>query len=132
MPASVRLQLRPPPGFEEDDLFVELLRERLAVAEERAAADLEREGRSVLGAARVRAQNPNSRPAPREPRRGLSPRVACRNKWRRIEALLRLDSFHEAYQEALDRWRSGARETLFPAGTWLMRVQHAACCAVPC
>jgi REP-associated tyrosine transposase len=128
MPPSARLQLRRPPGFEEDESLVAVLRQRLADA----AADLKREGRSVLGAARVRAQNPNSRPASGEPRRGLSPRVACRNKWGRIEALLQLDSFREAYRRALDQWRTGARHALFPPGTWLMRVQHAACCAAPC
>ena len=34
-----------------------------------------------------------------------------------------------AYRKALHAWRAGLRDTLFPPGTWLMRVQHRVCCA---
>jgi hypothetical protein len=81
-----------------------------------------------MGVARVLAQKPTARPAPGEPRRTLSPRVACRNKWGRIEALLRLAEFGRAYRQALGAWRTGMREVLFPPGTWLMRVRHTARC----
>ena len=128
MPAEASLRLTPPPGFEGDGTLVETLRRRLIEAEEAAAAELERENRSFLGAVRVRAQKPTTRPAPGEPRRELSPRVACRAKWKRIEALQRLAEFGRAYREALASWRSGVRDVMFPAGTWLMRVLH----SVPC
>jgi hypothetical protein len=132
MPPSAQLQLCRPPGFESDSSLVEALRQRLGDAEDRAAAELAREGRSVLGSGRVLAQRPNSRPAPGEPRRALSPRVACRNKWGRIEALLRLTEFRRAYRDALRAWRAGVRDVLFPPGTWLMRVHHDARCAAAC
>jgi REP element-mobilizing transposase RayT len=132
MPAFAELKLDRPPGFERDDSLVEMLRRRLGEAEERAAADLAREGRSPLGAARVLAQSPNARPAPGEPRRDLSPRIACRNKWGRIEALLRLADFGRAYRDALRAWRAGVRDVSFPPGTWLMRVQHLVRCAAVC
>jgi REP element-mobilizing transposase RayT len=131
MPVRARLQLCPPPGFENDDSFVDALLDELRRAESRAAVELEAQGRSFLGAARVRAQNPNARPAPGEPRRALSPRVASRNKWKRIEALLALAEFRRAYRDALAAWTAGARDTSFPEGTWLMRVQHRARCAAP-
>jgi REP element-mobilizing transposase RayT len=131
MPARARLQVCRPPGFENDDSFVDSLLDQLRRAEDRAAVELEGQGRSFLGAARVLAQNPNARPAPGEPRRALSPRVASRNKWKRIEALLRLGEFRRAYRDALAAWTVGSRDTSFPAGTWLMRVQHHVCCAVP-
>jgi REP element-mobilizing transposase RayT len=131
MPARARLELCRPPGFENDDEFVDDLLDELRRAEDRVAVELAAQGRSFLGAARVRAQSPGARPAPGEPRRALSPRVASRNKWRRIEALLRLREFHRAYREALAAWTAGTRDTLFPAGTWLMRIQHRVCCAVP-
>jgi REP element-mobilizing transposase RayT len=131
-PASATLQLRRPPGFDDDAALAETLRERLAHAEQRAASDLERDGRVALGCVRVLAQRPDARPAPGEPRRGLSPRIACRNKWRRIEALLRMKEFGSAYRKALDAWRGGTRNVTFPHGTWLMRVQHAALCAAAC
>jgi REP element-mobilizing transposase RayT len=132
MPAFGELKLERPPCFERDDSSVEILRRRLGQAEERAAADLARKGRAPLGAARVLAQNPNARPAPGEPRRNLSPRIARRNKWGRIEALLRLADFGRAYRDALRAWRAGVRDVSFPPGTWLMRVHHLARCGALC
>ncbi len=129
MPASAELRLHRPPGFEMDASFLPTLRDALRTAENDAAAELARDGRSFLGVARVLAQNPNARPAPGEPRRTLNPRVACRNKWKRMEVLLRLAEFASAYREARDAWRAGMRDALFPHGTWLMRVQHAVRCA---
>ncbi len=131
LPAVARLQLHPPPPFEADDSFVDTLRGLLERDEDRAAAELGAAGRSFLGAARVLAQKPEARPAPGEPRRALSPRVACRNKWKRIEALLRLAEFRRAYRDALEDWRAGMRDAVFPPGTWLMRVQHQVRCAAP-
>ena len=131
LPATARLRFHPPPGFENTpELVAELLR-RVRQAEDRAAADLAANGRSFMGVARVLAQKPYARPAPGEPRRGLSPRVACKNKWKRIETLLQLAGFRSAYRDALAAWRAGVREVTFPPGTWLMRVQHRVCCPAP-
>jgi hypothetical protein len=78
---------------------------------------------------RVLAQNPFSRPPPGEPRFGLKPRVASRDKWKRIERLMQLVSFAKEYRAALAAWRAGARDVLFPPGTYLMRVLHGVACA---
>lgn len=129
LPERARLVLHRPPGFEGDDAFVETLTALVGAAEDRAAATLECEGRSFVGARRVQRQDPLARPASVEPRRGLKPRVACRNKWRRIELLLCTREFPRAHREALDAWRAGIRDVLFPAGTWAMRVLHGARCA---
>ncbi len=129
LPASAQLQLHRPPGFETDESFVEILSQGLPEAEERAAAELRNEGRHVLGVSQIVGQKPNNRPAPGEPRRALNPRVACRNKWGRIEALLRLAEFGCSYRKALAAWRTGVRDALFPPGTWLMRVEHGVRCA---
>ena len=129
MPASAPLQLDRPPGFVTKESFDEALQDGLRAAEDQAATELGREGRSFLGVARVLMQKPSSHPATGEPRRALNPRVAARNKWKRLEALLRLAEFGRAYREALTAWRAGVREALFPPGTWQMRVQHAVICA---
>jgi REP element-mobilizing transposase RayT len=129
MPASVRLRLTAPPGFPDVAAFVELVRTHLAEAERQAAEKLREEGRTFLGRKGVLKQDPFSRPATREPRRQLNPRIACRDKWKRIEALQRLTAFLSAYEEALEAWRAGVRDVVFPAGTWLMRVLHGAPCA---
>jgi putative transposase len=129
MPPAATLQLHPPPGVENDASFVDTLLDLLRCAEDEAAAKLEAEGRSFMGVDRVLAQSPHAHPAPGEPRRALSPRVACRNKWKRIETLLRLVEFRRAYRDALAAWTGGVRDVVFPAGTWLMRVQHGVSCA---
>lgn len=129
MPAVAQLQLTVPPPFEGNARFVEDVIEALRGAEESARAELSREGRAVAGAARVRAEDPFARPASREPRRALSPAVATRDASLRRESLRRIAEFRRAYSEALRSWRDGVRDALFPHGTWLMRVQHSACCA---
>jgi putative transposase len=131
LPATARLRFHLPPGFEHPSEFIAGLLCRLQQAEDRAAADLAGSKRSFMGVARVLAQKHYARPAPGEPRRGLNPRVACRNKWKRIEVLLQLAGFRAAYRAALAAWRAGVRDVTFPPGTWLMRVQHRVCCPAP-
>jgi hypothetical protein len=47
----------------------------------------------------------------------LSPRVACKNTWARVEALQRNQAFIDRYREARADHLAG-REAIFPAGTW--------------
>jgi putative transposase len=124
MPEAVTLKLTVPPGFQSAEAFREAL-ERALAAREAAAA---RTRRSFLGAQQVRAQWPFARPGLGEPRRKLRPRVASRDRWRRIELLGRLRGFLEAYGEAMEAWRQ-KRRTVFPAGTYLIRVAHGVACA---
>jgi len=123
LPESAELELSAPPGITLEDF-----REALAAAlAERETA--ERPGRAFLGVRRVLAQRPTARPAPGEPRRGPSPRVAARDKWKRIEMLGRLVGFLRSYREAWEARRRGDKAALFPPGTYLMRVLHGAPCA---
>ena len=75
----------------------------------------------MLGRAGVRRQSWHDRPESIEERRTINPRVAAKNTWQRMEALLRLNAFVTAYRLALERFRLGIREALFPAGTYWMR-----------
>lgn len=86
-------------------------------------------GRGFLGAARVLAQKLGARPVGREQRRGLNPRVAARDKWRRVEVLTRLVEFVATYRRALLARREGVAGVLFPRGTYLMRIAHGVACA---
>jgi hypothetical protein len=52
------------------------------------------------------------------------PRVACKDKWRRIERLQANKAWKAEYCERRDRWRAGDRDTVFPHGTYLYRVRH--------
>lgn len=131
MPPELELELTCPPGFDSPAEFRDRVAEALAAREARAAVALAKEGRSFLGAKRVRAQSPMSRPSAGEPRRTLKPRIAGRDRWKRIETLGRMAEFVRAYREARRALARGVRDVLFPAGTYLLRVlQGVRCCAV--
>ena len=51
----------------------------------------------------------------------MSPRVAAKNKWSRIEALLRNRGFIEKYRDAFQNHMAGLAGVLFPFGTFWMR-----------
>jgi REP element-mobilizing transposase RayT len=123
MPATVELELTIPPHFASAAEF------RAAVTTELRAIEEKHQGRRFLGVARVLAQSPFARPRSGEPRFELNPRIAARDKWRRIEGLQRLTAFVEEYRRAWAALRAGAASVIFPAGTYLLRVLHGVQCA---
>jgi putative transposase len=129
MPESVELELRTPPGFASADTFRSALAVALRALEEKHQHERMSRGRRFLGAARVLAQNPLARPLTREPRFELKPRIAARDKWKRIEGIFRVKDFLRAYRQAFDERRAGAANVVFPAGTYLLRVLHGVQCA---
>ena len=129
LPESVELELTVPPGFASADAFREAVIRELDTLEATARRNLAAERREFLGRERVLAQKPFARPAAGEPRRKLNPRVAARDKWKRIEALGRLVDFVRAYREAFAAMRSGVRDVVFPAGTYHLRVELGVRCA---
>ncbi|BDG02144.1 hypothetical protein [Anaeromyxobacter oryzae] len=125
LPEKAILQLEPPPSFTAEEF-----RERLAAALAEREEDAVRDARAgFLGAARVLSQKPTGRPRPGEPRRGLNPRVAARDKWKRIEALGRLVEFLRSYRAAWAARCAGYTSAIFPCGTYLLRVHHGVPCA---
>ena len=105
------------PDRETNNEYSKLLRDRVGEAEEKAATERREKGIKLLGRRGVLQQHWNSRPGTRAPRRGLSPRVACKNTWARVEALQRNQAFIDRYREARADHLAG-REAIFPAGTW--------------
>ncbi|GEJ57830.1 hypothetical protein AMYX_25710 [Anaeromyxobacter diazotrophicus] len=129
MPPTAELQLVAPEGFESPVAFRDQVTGALVAAEARAGSAVERRGRGFLGRARVLSQNPLAQPATGEPRRQLNPRVASRDKWKRVETLARLLEFVERYRAARRARRAGQRDALFPPGTYLLRIAHGVACA---
>jgi REP element-mobilizing transposase RayT len=129
LPDTVELELTVPPGFASPDQFRSQLAAAVRELEKKHAQELASKGRRIIGAARVLAQNPFARPSPGEPHFRLKPRIAARDKWRRIEALSRIKSFEQHYRDSRARWCSGIREVVFPAGTYLMRIMYGVQCA---
>lgn len=129
MPATATLELVCPPGFESVEAFRRQLVTALTALEDETARETARAGRSFLGARKVLAQKPGAWPIPGEPRRELNPRIAGRDKWKRIEAIARLKDFIKAYRIARLAFTGGLRETIFPPGTYWMRVAYGVRCA---
>ena len=130
MPQKVRLELGRPPAYEHLTRaeFAALLEERITRAEKEAAEERRKRGIRVLGRAAVLAQSWQSSPQSIAPRRGLSPRVAAKSRWSRIEALQRLEAFVRAHRAAWQAWKGGVRDVLFPAGTyWLVHFAGVEC-----
>jgi REP element-mobilizing transposase RayT len=131
MPESAELHLVAPKAFANADSFRGLVSAAFEELELAAREQAGASGRGFLGEARVLKVRPSARPRDRERGGGLSPRIACRDKWKRIEALGRLATFIEAYRASLRAWRSGIKGVVFPAGTYLARVTHGVACAAP-
>ncbi len=128
LPEDVTLRLEAPPGFDSAEQFRALLSRALEAAEDEARSRTRARG-GFMGVGTVLAQKPTGRPRRQEPRRALNPRVAGRDKWKRIEALARLSEFLSAYRAAWRSRRSGRRDAVFPCGTYLLRVVHGVPCA---
>jgi len=128
MPTAVPLQMTVPPCF--SSIGRHKLASQLAQQLKDHEADLlakhAAEGRELLGRLAVLCQDPFDCPQSLAPRRNLNPRVACRDKWRRVEALCRLKEFLQAYREAWLAFKSGVKDVVFPAGTYWM-CRHAGC-----
>ena len=130
MPASIALELTTPtlaePSAREAQRHIDRsVAERELEVRDRVFAS----GRTFLGRRAVIEQDPFASPATREVRRDLSPQVACRNKWLRIETLFDCIEFASQYAQALMSWCREQRDVIFPAGTYLMRVRHQVRCA---
>jgi len=122
MPESITVTFEPPPALASRPRkeYAGLVRDLVAGVESRAADRRRATNVAVLGPRRILAQSWDARPGDAEPRRQLSPNVACRDKWLRIERLKANRLFQSLYRRAFTDFRSGGA-AIFPFGTWLMR-----------
>jgi hypothetical protein len=130
MPEVVRLAIARPQGFQHlgqaewASLVTECVRAKEADHRQRRAA----KGITVLGRARILGQNPFHCPSGHAARFQMSPRVAAKNKWTRIEALLRNRGFIQKYRDAFLSHMAGLADVVFPFGTyWMNKFGKVAC-----
>jgi REP element-mobilizing transposase RayT len=123
MPEVVSLRIARPSGFEtlRQSEWASLITEHVRAKEadhrqRRAAKDI-----TVLGRHRILQQNPFHGPESHVPRFQMSPRVAAKSKWSRIEALVRDRGFIEKYRDAFLGHIAGLANIVFPFGTYWMR-----------
>jgi REP element-mobilizing transposase RayT len=130
-PDEVELELTMPPLLR--DLYTDAqIRETVALEltqqERLARADVKERGWRVLGSERARRVSPYRRAKSFEPLRGRNPTFAVGSGQRKafFAAVAELRAFRRAYRDALEQWRNGMRQVLFPVGTWTMRCVHCA------
>ena len=131
VPQKVTLRMSRPGIHKDldDTALAALLRERVEAREAEKRSETRREGKRFLGLARVKREVIGRRPTSRSIRGGLRPKLACRDRWRRIEALQRIKAFYDAYYQAYKAWREGDRDVVFPAGTYALRIREGVACA---
>ncbi|HUH03244.1 MAG TPA: hypothetical protein VML75_14705, partial [Kofleriaceae bacterium] len=122
-PDEATLEFERPSGYEalSDDELAGVIRTAIDDREQTFRDERDAAGKRFLGRRNVLAQSRHSQPRTREPRFGISPTVACRNKWLRIERLKANKLWRADYRTALARWRAGDRNVEFPHGTYRMR-----------
>ncbi len=122
MPARVELKMAVPAeaGVGTHAEFVERVGAQIAIVEDACRQERNTTGRRILGRRAVLQQSPFDSPTSSAPRRQLSPRVKCADKWRRIETLARNRAFVAAHREARLAWIAG-KPHAFPPGTWALR-----------
>jgi hypothetical protein len=100
-------------------------------AEKAAIRHMAKKGWRVLGLNRLRRLSPYKRSMSFEPIRGRNPSFAVGRGRREefFEAVLELRTFRRLYREALERWRAGVRNVVFPRGTYAMVLNHSVAAA---
>ena len=99
--------------------------------EKKAEAERAASSTRVLGRKAVLRQSAFDSPTTHEPRRELRPRVAARNKWRRIETLQRAADFQRAYRAAMLARRASRARVTFPPGTYKLARLGLVICVEP-
>jgi REP element-mobilizing transposase RayT len=128
LPETAQLELVCPTGFDSVEELRSSLSAELAEREQLAERKLDGEGRTFLGAQKALAQDPFDRPNTAEPRHKLKPRIACLDKEKRVAALLRLRAFFDSYRLAWLEFAEGLRDTMFPHGTYWMKIAYGVRC----
>lgn len=129
LPDSLKLELTAPPIGVHEKRADDVVQRAASAREKRLRDEANAAGKSFLGAKGVLRQKIYNAPQAPAPRRGMSPTVACQDKWRRIEALADNAEFAEAHDAAREDFIAGNRDAVFPAGTYRFQKQFGACCA---
>jgi len=131
VPPSAPLELSFPPALTSGSDVIQRLERMVRERERELHQQAQAKGLRFLGRRNVLRQSPWGRPRDAEPRRGLNPKIACRDKWKRIETIQRLKEFLAAYREARQRYLDGETGVRFPAGTYWLRVRLGVLCSGP-
>jgi REP element-mobilizing transposase RayT len=126
--ATLRIDL--PDALDQTDVD-ELLPREIVRREHEIRAEARQTNRRFLGRGRVLKQSPFKHPRCEAQRGTLKPLIACRDKFKRIEALRQLKIFLDAYHCARQQFVAGVWNAFFPFGTYGMRIWFGVKCAEP-
>lgn len=129
LPDELYIEITPPPIDGGEGNADAIVKAAVELREKELRLQARQAGRRFLGASAVRTQSIYGTPRKRKPRGQLSPRVACRDRWLRIERLQRLKTFEVEHEAARQRFLHGERDVVFPVGTYRMVKQLGAVCA---
>jgi hypothetical protein len=123
MPELVSMRISRPRGFEHlsQDEWASMVTERVRAKEAEHRQRRKETGKTVLGREAILRQDPFHSPSSHASRFKMSPKFAAKNKWARIEALLRNHGFIDRYRAAFLGHLAGLASIVFPFGTYWMR-----------
>jgi len=123
MPEVVSLPIVRPRGFEDlgQGEWASLIKESVRAKESDHRQRRSANGIAVVGRHDVLRQKPFDCPSNHPSHFQLSPRVAAKNKWVRLEALRRNRGFIQRYRDAFLGYVAGLADVVFPFGTYWMR-----------
>jgi hypothetical protein len=127
-PAEATLPIALPPSVDPDSAarFLGEVGAELERQEAEAQADAQRRGHRFLGALRACDVSPYDRATSFEALRNRNPTFSVGREqggaWRTAVAAVR--AFRASYRAAIERWRAGIRDAVFPTGTWWMKAFH--------
>ncbi len=129
LPKATTLTITAPPSVDRQR-FVADVKGLLAFTEQQHRAKRAAAGKGFLGRKRVVAQHHTDQPKSTETKRrgAIKPTVACKDKWRRIEALQRHKAFLQAHRAAWLLHQETGEKVAFPNGTyWWVRYGKMPC-----
>jgi putative transposase len=131
MPMHVELEITPLPLRSSSGPadVINRLGDLVARREKAFGETVRREKRRFCGAKKLADLRHTDSPSTLAERRRISPRVASRDKWRRLELLQRAKQFVVDHRDAFRRWVDGERDVVFPAGCYRMRLLFGVRCA---
>jgi hypothetical protein len=123
MPKTVTIPFERPIGYEDLSQrdWALLVTRNLREVEASHRARRRAEGKKVLGKTRILEQHPLDTPSTVAKRFGISPKIAAKNKWARIEAIQRNQGFVDRHRQAFKEFMSGVANIVFPFGTYWWR-----------
>jgi hypothetical protein len=128
-PDTVELSLTMPPGLQDrytEEEVRNAVSQELERQEQLAHQEVKKRNWRVLGAERIRRLSPYRRATSFERLRDRNPTFAVGRGQKNVffNAVAQLRAFRRAYRQALEQWRAGMRDAVFPPGTWAMGRVH--------